>query len=358
MNINDFRKLLFLNSQYCTYYNEAGSTIIAGIMRDLGYKYSINLPSTKLEQVNAVYRKFTTIINFIIAVELLFYVYLFVFPYFTEIMKIPFFIAFLLVAIIPLLALYFTYMGVNLFYEDFLKRYIGTFQKVKFAPTLNNMDEKAYLEYKNTPRKSVYVLAVIIFIFLAAVFTPYLIDGFSANRNYKASLNISKAYLKFIPVNAEVYAQKAYAEFKLKKYQDAVKDFENANKYSLSDNFKYDIVGVKTYYLDKNEMLKEFDNLIENEKDKGFRYYLLSQKAAYLVKVKEYNAAIKLFDVLAANYEKNQDVQYDIDAVYYRRAKAKFALGDIEGTKRDLAIVESACKGCKFDNETSLVRKY
>lgn len=357
MDINDFRKQLFLNSQYCTHYNVRENTVLAGIMRDFGYRYSTNLPQEKLSTIDAVYRKFTTGMNAIIAVELLLYVYFFVFPYFTKIMKMPFFVAALLIAIIPLAALYLTYFGVNLYYENYLKKFVGTFQKVKFQPTLELIDENDYLKYKKTSRKSAYVLAVIIFIFVSSVFTPLWLENLIANKNYKTALNISNAYLKFIPVNAQVYSQKAFAEFKLKKYKEAVRDFENANKYSLSNNFDQDIAGVKTYYADKNEMLKILDELIQNEEDEGYRQYLLSQKAVYLLNVKEYQAAINLFDKLIAVYEKSQDVQFDADAVYYRRARAKYALGDVEGARQDRAIAESACQGCKFDTETSLVRE-
>lgn len=357
MDINDFRKILFLNSQYCISYNDSGKTILAGIMRNFGYKYSINLPAEKLTVINSVYRKFTAVVNSLIALEIILYVYLIVFPYFTEIMNLPFFIAVILVAVIPLFLLYFTYIGVNFFYEDYLKRYIGTFQKVKFEPTLDKIEHEAFLEYKYTSRKSVYVLAAIMFIFVVSVFTPFLIDGLVSGKNYKAALNISNVYLKFVPVNSQVYAQKAFTEFKLKKYKAAVKDFENANKYSLSNTFDWDIAGVKTYYLPKDEMLKEFDNLIQNEEDEGYRQYLLSQKAVYLLKVKDYQAAKNIYDYLISVYKKNEEVQFDIDAVYYRRAKAKYALGDIEGARIDRTIAESACQGCKFDNETSLVRE-
>lgn len=71
MDIKDFRKNIFLNSQYCTYYIDKGCTVLAGIMRSFGYKYAVKLPQEKLAQVNAVYRKFTTLMNCIVGIEIL-----------------------------------------------------------------------------------------------------------------------------------------------------------------------------------------------------------------------------------------------------------------------------------------------
>ena len=131
-NVKNFRKKIFLNSQYCTYYFEGKTTVLAGIMRSFGYKYSIELPEEKLKQVNTTYRKFNAIMNVCVAFEIILYLYLFVFPNFTSFIKLPFAASVLTLALIPLVLLYFTYFGVNYLYENYLQRYIGTFQKTKF----------------------------------------------------------------------------------------------------------------------------------------------------------------------------------------------------------------------------------
>ena len=70
-----------------------------------------------------------------------------------------------------------------------------------------------------------------------------------------------------MPVAPEVYAQRAYAKFNLKQYKEAVEDYEKANKYSFSEEFNPDIVGVKSYYLPYDQTISEFDNLIALEKN-------------------------------------------------------------------------------------------
>ena len=356
MDFKDFRKLLFINSQYCTSYNSNGNTILAGIMRDIGYKYSVILPQEKIVDINKMYRKFTTLINSLIAVEIVLYIYLVIFPYFVQLMKLPYYLVVLILSFIPLLALYFTYLGVNLLYEDYLKRYVGSFKKVKFEPSLDKIDDKSFYQYKKTPRKSVFVLALMVILFVLYAFTPPVVESLLLNEKYKAALNVSNAYITFVPIDPQVYAQRAYAKFKLKKYKSSVNDFEKANEYSLSNTFDYHIAGVKTYYSDKNSMIKEFDRLISDAKDEDTKNYLLSQKATYLVKMHDYNDAIQIYNKLIAIYEKERDVSFNYNAAYYKRAFAKSKVGDYAGAKADLAISEAICETCKFDLETTMVR--
>ena len=148
MDINDYRKKIFLNSQYCTYYNVNNNTVLAGIMRSNGYRYSVKLPDEKLQQINKTYRKFTTIMNIAVALEIILYIYLVIFPFYTEFMKLPFFAVVILLSLIPLVALYLTYIAVNYLYENYLSRYVGTFQRMKFKPDVRYIDEKAFKEYE------------------------------------------------------------------------------------------------------------------------------------------------------------------------------------------------------------------
>lgn len=90
MDINEYRKQLFLKSQFCTYYKVNNNTVLAGIMRNNGYRYAVSLPDEKLKEVNKVYRKFTTLLNWIVAIEIILYVYLVIFPYYLEFMNLPF----------------------------------------------------------------------------------------------------------------------------------------------------------------------------------------------------------------------------------------------------------------------------
>ena len=163
MDINEYRKQLFLKSQFCTYYKVNNNTVLAGIMRSNGYRYAVSLPDEKLKEVNKVYRRFTTLLNSAVAVEIILYVYLVIFPYYLEFMNLPFFVVVMLLSLIPLVALYLTYVVVNSLYENYLARYVGTFQKMKFQPKVQYIEEKAFQEYIKTPRKSVYVFAVMIF---------------------------------------------------------------------------------------------------------------------------------------------------------------------------------------------------
>lgn len=357
MDINDYRKIIFLNSQYCTYYNENKSTVLAGIMRSFGYRYSVILPDEKLKEINKTYRKFTAVMNACVAAEILLYIYLVIFPFFIEFMKMPFVASVLVLSVIPLIVLYLTYFGINFLYENYLTRYVGTFQRTKFKPQLENIDGKVFAEYQKTPRKSVYVLALIIIIFCLYAFIPTLIGTLNMHKKYDFADKISNVYLKFVPISPEVYADRAYAKSQLKQYRDAEKDYEAANKYSLSDNFKYDILGVKTYYLQKNEMLKEFDNAINAEKEESVKYLLQYEKATYLLKNNDYNAALNIYNSILTAYKQKKKVFFSPAKAYYNRGIIKNSLGDTAGAKLDITIAKKMCPECKFNFDTTLIQR-
>lgn len=357
MNMNDFRKNIFLNSQYCSYYIDKGCTILAGVMRSFGYKYAVKLPQEKLAEVNAVYRKFITLMNCIVGAEILLYVYLFMFPCFLKLIKLPFFVMAFTLSVIPLLMLYLTYIAVNYFYEKYLVKYVGTFQRVKFQPTIYNIEPVAYETYKKTSKKSVYVLAVMMVIFLYFVFMPVAIDNTVSAGKYQQALRTASLYLKFIPISSDVYAQRAYSNFKLEKYKDAEADYELANAYSMSNIFDIDILGVKTYYLPCDEMIKEFDAEIASRDKKIEKQFFMAEKANYLMKNKKYNQALAIYNELINTYINREDIAFTPEEIYYNRGRAKTFTGDIQGARIDTAIARKMCAECEYNFDTKLVRK-
>lgn len=358
MGLNDYRKKIFINSQCCTYYNVNKHTILAGIMRNKGYLYSVNLPDEKIKQINATYRKFSTLLNSLVALEIILYIYLVIFPNFVTFMKMPFWASILILAFIPLVALYLTYLGVNALYENFLARYVGTFKRTQFKPQVKYIDEKAFNEYENTPRKSVFIILILAILFIGYIVTPLIISGFNNSGHYKLAKNLAGVYLTFVPVAPEVYADKAYSEYNLKNYKDAVKDYEKANEYSLSDSFSDDILGVKTYYLPYKDMISEFDNAIANEKEVPAKYFLRSEKAAYQIKNKDYAPAYKELNTLISAYENKESVFFSPADVYYNRSIIRTALGEFKGAKYDKTMAQRMCPDCQFsDVVTKLIRK-
>lgn len=358
MALNDYRKKIFINSQCCTYYNVNKHTILAGIMRNKGYLYSVNLPDEKIKQINATYRKFSTLLNSLVALEIILYIYLVIFPNFVTFMKMPFWIPILVLAFIPLVALYLTYWGVNYLYENFLSKYIGTFKRTQFKPEIKYIDEKAFNEYENTPRKSVFIILILAVLFISYIFIPFIITGLNNSKQYKFASNLAGVYLKLVPIAPEVYADKAYAEFSIKKYHEAVKDYEKANEYSLSDSFSYDILGVKTYYLPYKDMILEFDNAIINEEEVPAKYFLRSEKAAYQIKNKDYAPAYKELNSLISAYENNESVFFSPADVYYNRSIIRTALGEYKGANFDKTMAQRMCPDCQFSGVvTKLIRK-
>ncbi len=349
MNIYDFRKFIFLNSQYCTYYIDKKTTVLAGILRSNGYKFAVKLPDEKINEINKVYRKFTTILNSIVACELLLYVYLFIFPYFTNLMQMPYFITILTLAAIPLIMLYLTYIVINTLYENYLTRYVGSFQTVKFNPNIYNIEPEAYKKYCETPRKSIYIVALLIIAFCYYLLTPMFIEALIANKKFTFGLKCANLYSKIIPINPEIYEQKAIAKFNLKDYKGAVKDFELANKYSLSNVFDNEILDTKIYYLPYEDMMKTFEKALTVQKDKISTGVIKAKKADYLMKHKKYSEALKIYDELISIHKRGEEIGFSLENAYFNRGKAKQIL-NINGANSDIAIAKRMCPTCNFEN--------
>ena len=357
MDIKDFRKFVFINSQYCNYYEVGSNSVIAGIMRNIGYLYQQKLSEEQLSEYNKKYRKYTTIVNSVVALEILLYIYVIIFPYFTNFMAQPFFVAVLTLSVVPLLGLYLTYVVANSFFEKYLEKTIGLGKRTKFVPTVKNVDEKSFQEYISIPRKSIYVVSLVIMLFLGYVVTPIYINDFNIAKKYKAAVGLANVYLTFIPVSPNVYAQRAYAKFQLKQYKEAVLDYELANKYSLSNSFSDDIVGVKTYYLPYKTMLSEFDKAINMEEVESARYLLLYEKAVYQLKNNDKKSAYLELDSLIKAYEQKKEVHFSPASAYFNRGVARAAIGDLKGANLDKNIAKKMCPECKFNQETTLVNR-
>lgn len=356
--LNNFRKFIFINSQYCNYYIKNNFTVLAGIMRNYGYRTERVLTGDEINIIDKKYRLFNGIMNLVVMIEIILYLYLLFFPYYLKLMEMPFFFFVITLSTIPLVALYLTYISVNYFYEKYLLQTLGTLQKTEFKPEIKEIEETQFEKYLKTPKYSVYVLLLIIMVFGAYIFTPMIVDKCLKYKKYSTALKLSNVYLKLIPTASDTYSQRAFAKFNLNKYESAVKDFEKANEYSFSNVFKYNILGTKIYYLNKDDMLKEFDNAINNETQQTVKYLLIGEKGTYLMKQNDYSSALKEFQILINAFDKNEDILFPLEKLYYLSSVAKQKTGDIQGAILDRNISKKMCRTCEFDTNTTLIQKH
>ena len=357
MDIKNLRKQIFINSQYCTYCIESGNTVAAGIMRNVGYKFFEKFDDEKIQILNSVYRKYTSILNIIVILGIFAFIYLFLFPNYLKLMQLPYYLFIILLSAIPLVGLFLIYIVINKFYENFLSKNFGTFEKTQFKPNIYNVEPKAFEQYLTTPRKSSYIATAIILLFMLYIFTPFLISGFNSAGKYTFAENLSNIYLKFVPINPDIYGQKGYAEYNLKKYKMAEKDYQSANLYSFSNVYDNDILGVKILDLSFDDSIKAFDSAIYNaEKDEN-KYFLMNEKAIYLQQNGKYNEAVKIYNQLINAYESKKDTGFEVDFVYYNRGLIKLKLGEIESGNQDIKISKKMCPDCKFELNSKLVQQ-
>lgn len=355
MNINNIRKRIFLNSQYFTHYFFGENTVLRGIIKTNGYIFKGIFSDEKINEINKVYRKMNALLNALVAVEVILYIYFVIFPFFVEIMKYSTAAFIIMLSLIPIVCLYLTYVLVNYLYESYLNKNIGAFRKTKFSPDYNSIKETDFNTYLTTERKSIYLMLLIAVIFFAYVFTPLIITSLVNLEKYNAASKVASAYLKFVPVSADVYADRAYAMFKLKKYEQAAADYKNANKYTLSNAFFNDILGVQLNYLEYNDMIKEFDKAISEQDDKLIKGRLLYEKANYQYKNKDYKGALNSFNSLLSTYKRGSKYHYSPEIAFYNRAIIKMALGDKKGASQDYAYANKLCPICSFEFKTTLV---
>ncbi len=356
MDIEKIRKVLFLNSQYCNYYFENGDTVFAGIFRKSGYKYAGELAEEKLQEINTAYRNYMTKLNWIVGIGIILYIYLVIFPFFTSFMKLPYLAAVMAMAVFPAAGLFLALIYVNSSFEKYLVKELGTYTKTNFKPDLKNLNQNAYQKYLKTPVKSVFILILVTIIFLLYALLPLNIASLVQRNKYDKALFRSNIYLAFVPFSSDVYARRAYVKFKRKKYKEAVKDFEKANKYSLSDVYNTDILGLKTYYAPKEEVISGFDKLIASQTDEKLKQFYMNEKALYLSKIKDYKGALDIYNVLIPIYEKTpDDVNFSPAKAYFLRGMAKKSLG--QNGNYDFGKAHEMCPSCKYRLNTRLIRK-
>lgn len=356
MNIRDFRKNIFVNSQYCTYYLDQNNTVAAGILRSNGYKFQNKFSEEQILKLEKMYRNYTTLLNCAVGIEIVLYIYCVLFPFFVQFLQLPYFIAVLIFAVPPLVALFLTYVVFDGIYQNKLKEF-GEYEKVKFKANVYNVEPSAFDRYMTTSRKSGYILLIAMLIFIYYAFTPIFIDILNTKGKYEQVIKSANLYLKFVPINSDVHAQRAYAKYKLDKFDEAVKDYKAANLYSNSDTFDYDILGAKIKTISFEDAVKEFDNALAKAEDKASKYYIQGEKAIFLQQNKKYNEALKIYDMLINAYKNNESEGFAVDNVYYNRSLIRTAIGDASGAASDLAASKSMCSDCNFDLELHLVRQ-
>ena len=352
--MKDFRKYLFINSQYCTYYIDQKQTVAAGILRNKGYKYSEKFSDEKIDELNKLYRKYTTILNCCVGAEIILYLYFVFFPFYIQFLQMFYFTSVMAFSIPPLVALYLTYVVINKFYEKDLEKF-GSFECVKFKPNLYNVEPQAFDKYLNTKRKSWIVLLLVSVLFIGYAYAPILINILNDKENYKLTKKFSNVYLKLVPISADVYAQRAYAEYKLQEYKSAVKDYELANLYSDSSVYDFDILGVKVEDLSFEEMKIEFDKAIEKAQDENTKRFLLYEKSIFLYNNKDYKETLKIYNKLIEDFDNKKDAGFSPENVYHYRSIIRDKLGDKEGAKKDRAMADKMCPKCKFEMEIGLI---
>ncbi len=147
--------------------------------------------------------------------------------------------------------------------------------------------------------------------------------------NYLKTVKLTTTWSKVWPRNPKWYSLRAYANYKLKNYDNAINDYDKAYKLE-NDEYKMMNFDNKIYirYITKDyqSALNDFDTEIENTADSYTKDSLLWDKAQFLYNIKNYKESLKIYNQLLLNSE-NDQIYLLQNRLYYERSQVLHALG-------------------------------
>lgn len=325
---------------FYTYTEDA--TIIKSINNAfLGYKFQNKFSEEQLEIVWELIRqhkRFSTILIFVLFIVSLYGI---IFPNYYFISNQNWYFTAL-----PLLVIFFLiYHGITIIctkhFEKQLNSKFGEFEKTIYTPS-GNVDSKYYRHFKIELAKA---FGLILFILLCfRIGSPFKIAlKWLHQERYKDVINLTTIGSKIFPIAPEWYSLRGYAQFKIKNYKEAIKDYDKAYKFGPDEynvmNFDNKIY-IKYIIKDYKSAIKDFDYEITHASDDYERDSFLWDKAQFLYNIGQYKQSLKIYDSLIqkAEYDKIYLLQ---NRLYYERAQVYKKLGLEEAANQDLLNAET-----------------
>lgn len=266
-------------------------------------------------------------------------------------------------------------------YSDYLIRNFGKYKLVEFTPPV----PKRKIEEYNALFRSKIILIIIVtaLFFLPAVAMQYAIKlDISSKQKFKQAINLSNTYFAIYPKSTKIYDMRAYAKYRQRDFEGALKDYKtvldlSGKNFTKRDftrfaNLLYlqkkvstptDAVDVFNEYLTKKNLsvleasqmlwikslfkiennipegiMQDYNDLISSlsEDDTQNQFYISSDKAYILYIMKEYATALNIYNTLIAYAEGNKK-QYkkELKSLYAERGFTKKNMGDIAGGNAD-----------------------
>lgn len=327
------------------------STIIKSINNTfLGYKFDKQFTQDELAsiwEIIKLHKKISIIIIFVIFIILLYGV---IYPNY-------YFIAdknWYLTSLPLLLIIFLIYQGIIILstkhFEKKLKQKLGSYETTIFTPS-NTIDTQYYRHFKIELSKALTLILLILLCF--RIGSPFKIaTKWIQQERYNDVIKLTTIGAKIFPIAPEWYSLRGYSNFNLKKYKEAIQDFDKAYKLGPDEynviNFDNKIY-IKYIIKEYESALEDFDHEIANASNEYEKDSFLWDKAQFLYNIKQYEDSLDVYNELLIKSEKDR-IYLLQSRLYFERAQVYQKLGLTEEAQQDLINAETLSIEDSFKN--------
>lgn len=349
---------LYANSFKYYYGSDRASTFVRGFL-----KQNFRFPKVLTEQELLSIDKRASILAYTaIFTAIVLFICYFYFVFFTNylaIINLPRLVFALALSVPVMIAILIPYLIADFAFKNYLKRFGDYSQDKSEFKIPANASEKSIPGYERIKgrvvKEAVFGILLVLILLGFALFVdnaPRLVVKYIKQGKYEKALKSADLSVKILPVSSRYYGYRGAAKYYMKDYAGAVEDYKLANKYSMTEFYDEDMFIAKSKMLNKAQMIEEYDKSIKAQKESVDRYTAMFAKANYLLSLKDYKAALPIYNQLLTAYRNDEHLILPPEELYIRRALTHAKLGDAAGYKSDFNAADSMCPECEFSKVT------
>lgn len=331
-------------------YSEDATTIKSINNVFLGYKFNKKFTSDELEKIWKLikqHKRFSTILIFILFIVSL---YGLIFPNYYFICEQNWYYTALPILLIFFLIYHLITILCTKHFQKMLNLQFGDFEKIKYQSS-KDIDIKYYKIFKQELAKAFCLILFILLCF--SLGSPFKIAlNLIHQGKYSEAINLTTIGSKIFPIATEWYSLRGYARYKMKDYNEAIKDYDKAYKLGPDEynvmNFDNKIY-IKYLIKDYKSALKDFDYEIAHASDSYEKDSFLWDKAQFLYNIKQYKDALKIYNDLIIKAESDR-IYLLQNRLYFERAQVYKQLGMNKEANQDIQNAEDLSIEDSFKN--------
>lgn len=262
-----------------------------------------------------------------------------------------------------------------------LVKAFGKYEVIDFRPSIPKEKSDEFISIYFSKAAALFV--VIILCFMPSFLIKAAIKhDITKGKRFSQAVGLSKLYFTLYPKSEKIYDMRAYAKFRQKDYEGALKDYETVLNFTGKKFYKEDLVRLANllylkrvlstpneavdlfneYSTKKNAsvlqmsqllwiksifriehnitegILQDYSDLLTSldEKDTDNQFYVSSDRAYILYLMQEYQSAIDSYNPIISYAEADREkFGEQLKPLYAERGFAKLKVGDTKGADED-----------------------